>query len=374
MALAAPAPITTPTSVNTPQSSPVSADFAPETPDAPKKRSPVPLLILAVILLVGGFFGWRAWSFAQHHETTDNAQIEGDVFPVLPRISGQVAAVLAAENQLVKTGDTLVRLDPRDLQIRVQVARTALVAAQAGVAAARAAVGTSQANVSTAQSTVGVSAALRDKLQRDLQRNDYLLKQEVITRAEYDAAQANLRSTNAQRTTAENQVTSARASVTSAQQQVAVAEAVVKQRQADLDNALLQLSYTAITAPGAGYISKKNIEPGQFVQPGQNLFAVVGTGRVWVTANFKETQMTDVHVGQPVAVEVDAYPNVEFSGKVESISAATGARFALLPPDNASGNFVKVVQRIPVRIALTAQDAQHPLRAGMSVKAVVQTK
>ncbi len=342
--------------------------------EAPKKRSFVPLLILAVILLVGGFFGWRAWSFAQNHETTDNAQIEGDVYPVLPRISGQVTDVLVKENQLVKRGDTLIRIDPRDLEVRVSVARTALAAAQAGVGAARAGVSAAQANVGTAQSTVGVSSALRDKLQRDLQRNDYLLKEEVITRAEYDAAQANLRSTTAQRATAENQVSAARAQVGSTQQQVAVAEAVVKQRQADLENALLQLSYTALTASGDGYISKKNVEPGQVVQPGQNLLAIVSTGEVWVTANFKETQMTEMKVGQPVEVEVDSYPDVKFTGKVESISAATGARFALLPPDNASGNFVKVVQRIPVRVVLDKPDPQHPLRAGMSVKAVVQTK
>ena len=343
-------------------------------PETPKPRSRLPLIILAVVLLVGGIVGGRAWLFARDHESTDNAQIEGDVYPVLPRISGQVTAVLVQENQRVKAGDTLVRLDPRDLQVRVAVARTALAAAQASVAAAGGAVATTQANVSTAQSMVGVSAALRDKLQQDLKRNDYLLKQEVITRAEYDAAQANLRSTNAQRTTAENQVSAARAGVASARQQVAVAEAVVKQRQADLDNALLQLSYTALTAPGEGFVSKKSVEPGQVVQPGQNLLAIVSTGTVWVTANFKETQMTEMHIGQPVELDVDAYPDVKFAGKVESISAATGARFALLPPDNASGNFVKVVQRIPVRIALTSPDTQRPLRAGMSVKAIVTTK
>ncbi len=348
---------------------------APEPPAAPPaRRSPVPLLILALILLVGGFFGWRAWSFAQNHESTDNAQIENDVYPVLSRVGGQVVAVLVKENQLVKRGDTLVRLDPRDLQVRVAAARTALFAAQAGVGASQAGVNAAQAAVGTAESSVGVSAALRDKLQADLKRNDYLLAQEVITRAEYDAARANLLSTTAQRATAQNQVAAARAGVSSSQQQVAVAQAVVKQRQTDLENALLQLSYTALLAPGDGYVSKKTVEPGQVVQPGQNLLAVVSTGSVWVTANFKETQMTGMRVGQPVDVEVDAYPTVRFPGKVESISAATGARFALLPPDNASGNFVKVVQRVPVRIALEKHDDQHPLRAGMSVKAVVQTK
>jgi membrane fusion protein (multidrug efflux system) len=148
----------------------------------------------------------------------------------------------------------------------------------------------------------------------------------------------------------------------------------VKQRQADLDNAKLQLSYTTITAPENGIVSKKNVQPGQVVQPGQQLFGIVGSARTWVVANFKETQLEDMKVGQPVKIEVDAYPNEEFQGHIESLSAATGARFALLPPDNASGNFVKVTQRIPVRIALDKVDPQHPLRAGMSVNAVVQVK
>lgn len=361
-----------PTATISPAPAVNAADNTPEPEE--KRRSPIPLIILAIILLTGGFFGWRAWSFAQNHETTDNAQIEGDIYPVLPRVSGQVTEVLVKENQRVKRGDTLIKIDPRDLLVRVAAARTALFAAQASVEAARAGVGSAQAQVGTAQSNVGVSAALREKLERDLKRNDYLLKEEVITRAEYDAAQANLRSTTAQRATAEHQVSAARATVSTAQQQVAVAQAMVKQRQADLDNALLQLSYTALVAPGDGFISKKNVEPGQFVQPGQNLLAIVGEGAVWVTANFKETQMTDMKVGQPVEVDVDAYPNVKFPGHVESISAATGARFALLPPDNASGNFVKVVQRIPVRVALDQHDPQHPLRAGMSVRAVVTTK
>ncbi|MBD2766919.1 HlyD family secretion protein [Hymenobacter sp. BT664] len=343
-------------------------------PEEPKRRNPLVLIVVAVILLAAGYYGWTRYQFAQAHESTDDAQVEGDVYPVLPRVGGPVLAVKVGDNQPVKQGDVLVILDPADYQQRVNAAEAALAAAQAQVVAARAAVGTAQANVRTAQTTIGVSEANRARLQKDLQRSTFLRQQDIIPQSEYDAVQANLRATTAQRATATDQVSVARQQVTAAQQQVAVAQAVVKQRQADLDNARLQLSYTTITAPEAGIVSKKNVQPGQVVAPGQQLFGIVGSSRTWVVANFKETQLEDMKVGQPVKIEVDAYPHEEFRGHIESLSAATGARFALLPPDNASGNFVKVTQRIPVKIALDKVDPQHPLRAGMSVKATVQVK
>ncbi|RZL07663.1 MAG: HlyD family secretion protein, partial [Hymenobacter sp.] len=208
----------------------------------------------------------------------------------------------------------------------------------------------------------------------DLARSTKLRKDDIIPQSDYDAVQANLRATSAQRSTAQDQVTVARQQVVAAQQQIAVAQAVVKQRQADLDNAKLQLSYTTLVAPGNGVVSRKNVQPGQVVSPGQQLIGLVSSNKTWVIANFKETQMEDMKVGQKVKLEIDAYPSEDFEGHIESLSAATGARFALLPPDNASGNFVKVTQRIPVKIALDNTDPQHPLRAGMSVNAVVAVK
>lgn len=344
-----------------------------EQPEGRSKR-PIILTILALILLVGGYFGWQRYQFGLHHEETDDAQVEGDVYPILPRVGGPVLEVKVQDNQVVKKGDVLVTLDPADYQQRVNSAEAALAAAQANVTAARAAVGTAQANVSSAQSAIGVSDATRAKLEKDLKRSQFLRKEDIIPQSELDAVQANLKSSSAQRATAANQVGVARQQVAAAQQQVAVAQAVVKQRQADLDNARLQLSYATITAPGNGIVSKKNVQPGQVVQPGQQLMALVASEKTWVIANFKETQLTDMRVGQPVEVEVDAYPDYVFKGHIESLSAATGARFALLPPDNASGNFVKVVQRVPVKIVLDQEDAQHPLRAGMSVKAAVKVK
>ena len=340
----------------------------------PKKRNPLVLLIMAVILLAGGYYGFTRYQFAKAHESTDDAQVEGDVYPVLPRVGGPVLEVKVDDNQPVKKGQVLVTLDQADYQQRVNAAEAALFAAQAQVTAARAGVGTAQANVRTAQTGIGVSEANQEKLQKDLKRSELLRKQDIIPQSEYDAVQANLRATSAQRATATDQVSAARQQVAATQQQIVVAQAVVKQRQADLDNARLQLSYTTIVAPQDGIISKKNVQPGQVVGPGQQLFGIVGSARTWIVANFKETQLEDMKVGQPVKLEVDAYPKEEFQGHIESLSAATGARFALLPPDNASGNFVKVTQRVPVKIVLDNEDAAHPLRAGMSVNAVVQVK
>lgn len=354
------------------QDAPPTAVAEPLEPE--KKRNPLPLIILALVLLVGGYFGWQRYQFSKTHESTDDAQVEGDVYPILPRVSGPVQKVYVDDNQNVKKGDTLVTIDPADYQQRVSAAQAALLAAQAQVTAARAQVGTAQANVRTAQSTIGVSDAVRARLERDLARSQKLRQADIIPQSDLDAVQSNLKSTSAQRSTAENGVAVARQQVAAAQQQVAVAQAVVKQRQADLDNAKLQLSYTTLVAPGNGIVSKKNVQPGQVVQPGQQLLGIVSSNKTWVIANFKETQLEDMKVGQPVKLEVDAYPNEDFKGHIESLSAATGARFALLPPDNASGNFVKVTQRVPVKIVLDHEDPQHPLRAGMSVNAVVQVK
>ncbi|AII51734.1 hypothetical protein N008_07030 [Hymenobacter sp. APR13] len=339
-----------------------------------RSKRPIILIIVALVLLVGGYFGWQRYQFGLSHEETDDAQVEGDVYPILPRIGGPVVEVKVQDNQAVKKGDVLVTLDPADYQQRVNAAEAALAAARANVVAAEAGVGTAQANVSSAQSAIGVSDANRSRLEKDLKRSAFLRKEDIIPQSEYDAVQANLKSTSAQRSTAQQQVRVAQQQVAAARQQIAVAEAVVKQRQADLDNAKLQLSYTTITAPGNGVVSKKGVQPGQVVSPGQQMMGLVASEQTWIIANFKETQLENMKVGQPVNVEVDAYPNEEFQGHIESLSAATGARFALLPPDNASGNFVKVTQRVPVKIVLDKADPEHPLRAGMSVVATVKVK
>ncbi len=328
----------------------------PEPLEAPKRRNPLVFIILAVVLVAAGIYGWTRLQYSQAHESTDDAQVEGDVYPILPRVSGPVLEVKVEDNQTVKKGEVLITIDPADYQQRVNAMQAALVAAQAQVIAARAQVSTAQAGVSTARTTIGVSEANRARLAQDLKRSTFLRKADIIPQSDYDAVQANLKSTSAQRSTAEDQVKVAQQQVIAAAQQVKVAQAVVKQRQSDLDNAKLQLSYTTLVAPG------------------QQLMGLVSSNKTWVIANFKETQLEYMKVGQPVKIEVDAYPHEDFEGHIESLSAATGARFALLPPDNASGNFVKVTQRVPVKIVLNHEDPQHPLRAGMSVNAIVAVK
>ncbi|MFD1467995.1 HlyD family secretion protein [Hymenobacter caeli] len=362
---------TAPQDLLTPDAPPTAGS---EPLEAPKRRNPLVFVILAVVLIAGAILGWTRYQFSQAHESTDDAQVEGDVYPILPRVAGPVTAVKVEDNQTVKKGDVLVTIDPADYQQRVNAAQAALLAAQAQVTAARAQVAAMQAQVNTARTNIGMSDANRAKLQKDLKRSTFLRKADIIPQSDFDAVQANLQSTSAMRSTAEDQVKVAQQQALASQQQVAVAQAVVKQRQADLDNTKLQLSYTTLVAPGNGYVSKKNVQPGQVVSPGQQLMGIVSSNKTWVIANFKETQLENMKVGQPVKVEVDAYPSETFQGHIESLSAATGARFALLPPDNASGNFVKVTQRVPVKIVLNQEDPQHPLRAGMSVNAIVQVK
>jgi membrane fusion protein (multidrug efflux system) len=307
-------------------------------------RKIIILSILAILVVAGAIYGTRTVTFYEHHETTDDAQIDGTINPILPRVSGYVEEITVKENQPVKAGDLLVKIDTRDLQAKVDQS-------QAALANARAAVAVSRANVLAARTRHEKEAA-------DVQRYQVLRDKEEISRQEFDAAAAASEASAAQ--------------LQAAQQQVVAAEAQVAQRLADLQGSKLPLSYTTITAPVSGIVAKKNVEVGQLVQAGQPLMAIVESSDTWVVANFKETQLTKMRVGQPVEVEVDAYPDRKFHARIESLSAATGAKFSLLPPDNATGNFTKVVQRVPVKIVFTdPPDPQRPLRVGMNVSVVV---
>jgi membrane fusion protein (multidrug efflux system) len=320
------------------------AEAKAETKTRSGARKVIILSILAILVIAGAIFGARTVVFYQHHEATDDAQIDGTISPILPRVSGYIEEILVKENQPVKAGDLLVRIDTRDLQAKVDQAQAALANAQATVAVNR-------ANVMAARTRL-------DKESADVRRYKALRDKEEISIQEYDAATAAAEAANAQ--------------LQATRQQVAAAEAQVAQRQADLDAAKLQISYAMVNAPVSGLVAKKNVEVGQLVQAGQPIMAIVESHESWVIANFKETQLAKMRVGQPVEVEVDAYPDRKFHGRIESLSAATGARFSLLPPDNATGNFTKVVQRVPVKIVFTdPPDPQRPLRVGMNVSVVV---
>ena len=365
----------------------------PTAAPAPKRRGGrkiVILSILGILVLFGAVWGFRTIVFYQHHATTDDAQLDGDINPVLPRVSGYVQEVLVSENQPVKPGDVLVRIDPADLQAKVDQEQASLLNAQAAVSVAEAAVASARstaagarAKVSSNQADVTAAHSRAEQAAADVARYKQLLAKEEISQQQFDAArtaaEAARANADAARATTESSRATAQASssqIEAATRQVAAAQAQVAQHQAALEAARLQLSYAVIKAPVAGFVSKKNVEVGQFVQAGQPLLAIVQQGNhpddVWVSANFKETQLAKMRPGQTAEIEVDAYPGKVFHGRVESLAAATGARFSLLPPDNATGNFTKVVQRIPVKIVFTdPADPRHPLRVGMNVSVTV---
>lgn len=395
-----------------------------KTEEPPRKRrrlGPAGWLILIAVLVavgVGGFFFWR---HLQTYESTDDAQIDGDIYPITSRIAGTVRTVHADDNQEVRAGDLLVELDPSDYDVALAQARAALTESRTQVAVAQPNVPiTSTTTETTVTSTAAelagasaqVAAAERErevslaqvrqaeaenvKAQADLARFRQLVEKDEISRQQYDQAEANAKATAAQVEARRAAVGAAARNVDAAEArarqaetrqaearavrpaQIAVQNALVRSREASaerqqtlVNQALLNVSYTKIFAPVSGVIGRKNVQPGQHVTAGQQLMVDVPLDDVWVTANFKETQLKRMRPQQRVSLRVDAYDK-EFEGYLESLAPASGARFSLLPPENATGNYVKVVQRVPVRIRLKpGQDPEHRLRPGMSVEPTV---
>lgn len=347
-----------------------------------KKKNKTFAIVLGVLVIAGTAFGITKYIHGQHHEETDDAQVEGDISPIIPKVPGYVERLLVDDNSVVKKGDTLVILDDRDLALKVLQAEAALENARASLAAVKAGYSTSQENVLSSKSTLDASDANVEiakvkarRAEQDFKRYEELIKTKSITQQQYEQAEADkdaalkqLEVAKRQREASYRETSARKAQSTVSDRNIALAETVVKERQADLEFARLQLSYSYILAPSAGVVSRKNVQPGQYVQAGQSLFALVTEKQKWVVANFKETQLDKMRPGQVVEIDVDAFPHDTFLGKIESISPATGAKFALLPADNASGNFVKVVQRVPVKIILTeAPEKTSLLRAGMNV-------
>lgn len=356
------------------QSQPVSLTAAaPRTPSRVTPRHYVVGILAAIALVAGAAYGVKRWQFALSHEDTDDAQVEGHISPVLPRVSGYVTRVLVDDNQHVNAGDPLVEVDSRELDLKVAAADAALKNAEAEQAISEASIAAARAQAVTAEANVETALVRQRKAASDLGRDSRLFKTGAITDSQLTDTQAASDTAAAELAAVRSQAKTAGLEVAVAGARVAESGTQVAQRTSDLEYARLQRSYASVTAPLSGYVSRKNIEPGQFVESGQNLLSIASDADVWVVANFKETQLTRMKPGQDVEFEVDSYPGVSFHGRVESISAATGARFALLPPDNSTGNFVKVTQRVPVKILLAqSPDADHPLRPGMSVDAAVR--
>jgi membrane fusion protein, multidrug efflux system len=420
---------------------PTSEPRIPQPPKKAGKKIPKGLIlsVLGVGAIASSVFGYRWWHYATTHESTDDAYVSGHVHQISSRIPGTVTEVEVNDNQQVKSGELLVKLDPRDLKVAVSKVEAALLTAQsqaqaaqanitlasettqaksdqaqgnisdanANIANAQAAVSGAKAGIASAEAQVAQANANLNKAQQDYNRYSTLYQQGAVNRQQLDNAQAAYQVAQAEKNAADQGVQQAQSQLEQAQQGVnsanaklaatkselrqvsasgqqteanrasyAAAQAEVVQAQAALDDARQQFSYTNITAPTGGKVGSKSVEVGQRVQPGTPLMAVVGND-YWVTANFKETQLGEIKPGETVEVKIDAFDNHPFIGKVNSISPASGAEFALLPPDNATGNFTKIVQRIPVKIVLDPQSVkgyESLITPGMSAVVSVSTQ
>jgi membrane fusion protein, multidrug efflux system len=338
------------------------------------------LVLLVAALCLAGWIGYKFW-WGLSHVTTDNAQIEGHIVPVSPRVGGFVVEVKVADHQAVQAGDLLARIDDRDYRAKLAQAEAdlelavAAAGSQGHVGQAAAQVSAARATAAAARSGIEQAIANADKAQKDLDRIRALVEKKMMSPQALDAAEAAARASLAQVRGSRESALSAGEQVTASGAALRAALAKVEAARAARDLAANQLADTRIAAPASGIVSNKSVEPGQLVQAGQPLLSVVPIDDIWVTANLKETDLRDVKPGAPVEMDVDAYPGLKVEGKVESVSPATGARFSLLPPDNATGNFTKVVQRVPVKIRLIqSADPQRLLRPGMSVNVTITTK
>ncbi len=352
------------------------------------KRITAGVVVLAAVVAAAKC-GYSYMQWAAVHETTDDAFIDGHVTQVTPRVAGHVLKVYVNDNQVVRAGDVLVELDPADFEAALAEANGKLTAAQADLVAAKGQVEQARAQVTTAEAQVeqaradeAAKQAEFERASEDLKNYANARKSGVVSDIEIRKVQTEVRTTEAALNAAhkavaatEAQVLETKATLQAREGMVAVSRAGITTAEAAVKTATLNLSYTAIRAATDGRVTKKNVEPGDYVIPAQ-MPALLGlvNNDVWVTANFKETQLARMRAGQGVEVRVDAYPGVTFHGHVDSIQQGAGAYFSLMPPENATGNYVKVVQRVPVKILLEGGDREHLLGPGMSVVPEVEIR
>lgn len=305
-------------------------------------------------------------------EFTDNAQVMRQIVPVNSRVQGYIKEIRFKEYEPVRKGDTLVIIDDADMRLRVAQARADYQNAVAGRSVADSSVGVASANVAVSEASISEAKVLMENAAVDLERYRKLLEKDAVTRRQYEQVETDYKAKKARYEMLARQRTATSTVVNETRRRIAQSDAGIELAKALLESAELNLSYTIITAPCDGYASRKEIQIGQLVQPGQTLLDVVDASDVWITANYKETQMKHIHPGSEVEIKVDAIPDTVFTGRVVALSSATGAALSLLPQDNSAGNFVKVRQRIPVRIELTGEEGLNLLRAGMNVECEVK--
>lgn len=387
----------------------------PGRPNNSRRRKAVTLFLIAALVTIGS--GAFYWLYRQTHITTDDAYVEGRVHQVAARIQGTVVEVLVEDNQPVKQGEPLLRIDPEPYAVRVAAAGSAVSAATADLSAARADINAATADIQAARQDVAASqarlvqarlavGATRSKVilaeaqlaqaVRDADRIQSLYERESISEERFEKAQTELAVSRARGDLAKEELRLVEAAIPTqealisqkkaflAQRQASLAQrkarvgqqnAVVRQRESALAEAKLYRQYAEVVAPANGYVTRKGVEVGQVVSQGQPLLAIADLSEVWVVANYKETQIEKIRPGHPVTIRIDTFAGKKFRGKVESIMAGTGSAFSLFPPENATGNYVKVVQRVPVKIVLDrGEDPEHVLRLGMSVVPTVNVR
>jgi membrane fusion protein (multidrug efflux system) len=347
----------------------------PKQEEKPHKpfRPPLWLILVGIAVLclaiIGGLF---IWHYSSTHEGTDDAYISGHVHQFSSRVTGTVEAVLVDDNQSVHAGDVLVKLDPRDFQVALQKAQASLAETQAQAIAARAGLEQARASKLAADAQVKQANAHLQDAQLNYARDAGLFQRDMraISKEQVDTDKTNLDAAQGQADATAAQAAAAGANVQTAEAQVAVAEANILGAQSQVRDAELQLSYTSIIAPVDGRVSRKTVEVGQRIAPGQALLALV-EANVWVLANMKETQLKQIEIGQVASIKIDALKGMTFVGRVNSIQDGSGAEFSLLPPDNATGNFTKIVQRVPVKIVFdeeSIRDFHDKIVPGLSVE------
>ena len=333
-----------------------------------EKKFPVKLIIIGLVLLTGIFFGYKKISYAIAHETTDNAQIETQITPVLTRVSGYVKTLAIQDYDSVKSNQLLVELDDAELQNQLAQMEADYVQTEADITNSNASLQNAVVSLSVNKGNIEVSNVKLQQATTEYNRNKNLYAEQAITEKQLDDSKYNYQSAQKTFDNTKNDLTSAQSRIAVLESMVKKNEATLKFKRTKIDEVKLKISYTKIYAPSTGKIGKKNVSEGQFVQAGSPLFTIINDTAYWVTANFKENQLKNLIPGKEVELDIDAFPDEKITGIIESVSEATGAKFAMLPPDNSSGNFVKVTQRVPVKIKIkNAEQYKHSLRAGLSV-------
>ena len=361
-----------------------------QTPEASGKKKSGRMKFVFIGLIVVVVVGFIFFFTGGGTESTDNAQLDADIVPIRTSVSGYVKEVYFTDNQMVKKGQLLVAIDDTEFRTKVAQAEAALANAKANLAAVRSNASATSDNATaalfsseTTQDTLNVTKAQMNKAKNNLNRVKNMFAQKAATQSELDNATAEYEVASAQYESAQKQYKASKAQSSGVRSQalgqqsmVTLAEAMVRQREAELKLALTQLDYTTIEAPCDGMVAKRSIEVGQFISMGSPMCSVIDNTKLWISANFKETQLENMKVGQTVEIKIDAYPHMKLTGKLNSFVGATGAKFSLLPPDNSTGNFVKIVQRVPVKISIDhlSKEQMKQLFPGLSSYVSVKTK